>query len=227
MSDNLKVAKECGFHVYANTLGNTNNVDGTEHSLNTYTSRILALQQAAHDAEIAELRKEIAYAERCAVAQTEHAKTALEKLSAANAACAMKDEALKDIARGQLQVPDFEKYAVRVATDALSASPQQVAEWERKQIEPLLAQVAMLVEVAKLAEKEPAGLLKAVASKALTNTQATAEQFIAECEQRGAVKAHQEYMVIGALHKERFYAFPPFPEGSKLLFDRAASKKAG
>jgi ribosomal protein L29 len=151
----------------------------------------LALQQAAHDAEIAELRKEIAYAERCAVAQTEHAKNALEKLSEANAACAMKDDALKAISTCE---HDEHHIAVAYATDALSATSQQVSDWEREQLEPLRAQVAALKsELFSMASvvgeyllftAKCADLSKSYhnAQSVLANTQAAAEQYKREIE---------------------------------------------
>lgn len=69
--------------------------------------------------------------------------------------------------------------------------------------------------------------VSAAISASAETVQAFRDKLTAEAEARGAVKAHQRYTVTGALHKDVFYAYPPFPEGSKLLFDRATTKKEG
>lgn len=71
MSDNLKVAKECG----AVKLGEQSYYTGLEWKdcprlvfsgdvLEAYTSRILSSQQAAHEAEIARLKEEMVECEQ-------------------------------------------------------------------------------------------------------------------------------------------------------------------
>lgn len=199
MSDNLEVAKECG----AASVGCYVAAFHTTEELDDYTSRILASQQAAHEAEIAKLKEEV---ERIKPASLDawidaSAKKTIEiltdQLSAANAACAMKDEALKTAAA---DLRGYDNYAAaEFAEQAISASPQQVSEWERKQLEPLRAQVAeqqgqIAVLLNLLGQCHPHSTEFAVNLRDATERyQATAEQFIAECEQRGAVKALEEY----------------------------------
>lgn len=200
-----------------------------------YTSRILASQQAAHDAEIARLKAELTASDAALRESRANDMESMKQLSAANAACAMNVEALRDISRGQLQVPDFGKYAVRVASDAISASPQQVSEWEAKKLEPLRAQVNMMRQLlikCDLAMDRPINertRLHAELLPAIEETQATAEQFIAECEQRGAVKALDKVIKFGASEREARLVFANLQDRDNFLalVVGATSKKAG
>lgn len=203
MSDNLKVARECGgFISYAGLP-----VDGCVvfeiEQLEAYTSRILASQQAAHDAEIARLKENFDGLKNI-LHDTQ------KELSAANAACAMKDEAL-NVAFMELDPtehgqncgcdPDVgyvcpcciwvssDEY--RLIKKAISANSQQVSEWEAKKLETLRAQVAMLRAAIAYKTDDYFEHIRHMRD-VLDNPQATAEQFIAECEQRGAVKALED-----------------------------------
>lgn len=114
MSDNLEMPK-------------------TFAELEAYTSRILASQQAAHDAEIARLKEEVVKLHN---AHVELERSYIERLFVVNAACAMKDEALKTC----IVVPcvdslcGLQMFNEPMVASALSASPQHVSEWERKQL---------------------------------------------------------------------------------------------
>jgi hypothetical protein len=180
MSDNLEMPK-------------------TFAELEAYTSSILASQQSAHDAEIARLKEDIDALQESWAQEKLLVESRNQMLNEANAACAMKDEALK-VAHAWLSsaysIPPQTPEAVAMLQSvslALSATSQQVSEWERKQLEPLRAQAAALRGslVGLLNSPIDIGCAK-MARETLDNIQATAEQFIAECEQRGAVKALED-----------------------------------
>jgi hypothetical protein len=169
-----------------------------------YTSRILAKQQAAHDAEIARLKQELEQSRNSGKNLFNEANRINEalytELATANAACAMKDAALKEaviIIDGALyighQLNKNGEAKLSYIRESISASLQQVSEWERKQLEPLRAQVAMLQSLifSSLHQKDDDQKHNYAVSarNAISNTQAAAAQFISECEQRGAVKA--------------------------------------
>lgn len=202
MSDNLKVAKECGIE-----SGTACTKDGqvcfyaTKQQLEAYTSRILASQQAAHDAEIARLKEEMVKLHN---AHVDLERSYIERLSAATAACAMKDEAFKEAIdmfkhclASENELPTAEWWAKM--DYAISATPQQVSVWEAKkqaqwneesnsligqqdiEIETLLAQVASLRNLLNKLEYNEFGAKRYPCEEdvdaALNNTQATAEQY--------------------------------------------------
>lgn len=139
-ANNLKVAKECGATENELSADGAWNICMTEEAFEAYTSRILASQQAAHDSEIARLKEAIS----------------------------MKDEVLNDFYNSHSETysasPEGIKYLSKIK-QAISASPQQVSEWEAKkqaqwneesnslisqqdiEIEALRAQVAMLTNM--------------------------------------------------------------------------------
>lgn len=133
------------------------------------------------------------------------------------------------------------------AWQAAIASQQAAHEAE---IARLRAQVAMLLPFVKILRSNIGGALWTLEDEeldlakscedAISNTQATADQFIAECEQRGAVKALEEaadrhwYSVMEkckrdgtnpANHNEMFYGIALLRNSASEL--RATSKKAG
>lgn len=220
MSDNLKVAKECGAlikYILSDAGRPEPVITMSGICFEAYTSRILAEQQAAHDAEIARLKEEKrAWTNKWEALKLKHdlilpvAKGLEEQLSEANAACAMHADAwnaLKSAGEGFFAW----KNAIDRMDAAISASPQQVSEWEAKkqaqwneesnsligqqdiEIETLRAQVAAWVTmVESLVEEFGDESWQEVIQQAkqmLADSKAAAEQFIAECEQRGAVKA--------------------------------------
>lgn len=186
MSDNLKVANGDFESVWVNFTY----VD-MRQCAEFFWKVGIASQQAAHDAEIARLKEEY---DECRADHQKITLDLLDRLSAANAACAMKDAALKAV-DSCLSFRDEEQCrALRKVSEALSASPQQVYEWERKQLEPLRAQVAMLrsgyedtfkdLEVLNsspvIGPSKAIGMMLHRMVKYLDDTQATAEQFIAD-----------------------------------------------
>lgn len=239
MSDNLerdysKSAQESGFFV--RTVSDGYLLSCHSSQLVHYTSRVLASQQAAHEEEIARLKEELREEQEAYECTNKTLNQVVADLSSANAACAMKDEVLRtfdgSFALDQLD----ETYPPSRGWDnkrinALSSSPQQVSEWERKQLEPLRAKVAMLhdslldfnvaCDSSLCSGAELAAYHKS--KSALSYTQATAEQFIAECEQRGAVKALEDF---GEPFK---FSYPwIYNECKKVAAQlRATSKKAG
>lgn len=184
------------------------------------------------------------------------------QLSEANALIAMQAEALKKIVvEGDYTAPEGMK---RIAKQALSASPESLAAWEAKKLEPLRAQVAMLhkdatrwKKVVALAshssESMEAGshqqgrgllvmyegsgvrswlvnlqdetLINFIDNQRIAvedNPQATADQFIAECEQRGAEQFKQLLLEASKV------IVHPHIEGVFAVYQsRATSKKAG
>lgn len=162
MSDNLKVAKECG----ATVLEDGCIIFHHSTQLDKHTSRILASQQAAHDAEIARLNALVG-------ALQEDKEIAEEQTATANTACAMKDAAL--LRADTALSGDFKpEGSLRTQIhDALSASHQQVSEWGRKQLAELQRENAELTS--KLAEQQAAVY--------------TVRAVLAGCEDANALKA--------------------------------------
>lgn len=163
------------------------------HSCTDTLSARLASQQAAHDAEIARLKEEMAEVKMELDCAKHRVCCEIETLRAAGS------DLLEKINQN-IPVAEIEK-AEQVLREALSATQQQVSEWEAKKLEPLRAQVAMLRArvSAYVDHDESCAVFRTLTAKCtcglvdeLSNTQATAEQFIAECEQRGAVKALEE-----------------------------------
>lgn len=114
----------------------------------------------------------------------------LSSIAAANAAIAMKDSAL-DMALLDIEGTEW----VDVAKQARSATPHQVSEWEEKKLEPLRAEVKLLrpqianlhllvhtfmLSYADALSFNEMSTLFAAAKRALDNTQAAADAFMAE-----------------------------------------------
>lgn len=202
--------------------------------LEAYTSRILASQQTAHEAEIA---KWIALSQ----ANEQVAALAQKRADKAERVCAMKDEAAEKLlhALALYQVGENLSEVFALGADlrkTISASPQQVSEWERKKLEPLRTQVAMLHSLVQLIYDGKQVWNLGTLAEVINNTKTTAEQFIAECEQRGAVKALEDAIrkIEQRAGEDSFYSnhAPTFQDAMRDLKEiadglRATSKKAG
>lgn len=250
MSDNLEVAKECGFEqetVYA----------GFEHHvptgilrcntamLDNYTSRILASHEAAHDAEIAKLKENTIGIASFREVQAkldnrlQELSTANERIAYLEVLVALQADALKE-ARTVLYVelylpvhPLQEKIG-----SAISASAETVQAFRDKLTEPLRMEVAMLRSEVYLADSAlPRNYMNDSKRRkeVLDNTQATAQSYEQEVEARGAVKALEEVRVVfhtlamqSKVHANRCgYMDAESRVAAKLTELRATSKKAG
>lgn len=237
MSDNLKVAAESGFRIYGDKIQAPYSNEDVTGLIEAYTSRILAEQQAAHAAEIARLKEEIDALQESWRQEKLVVESRNQMLFDANAACAMKDDALRTFERNYLRY-DFNcglYYSTHVKP-AISASQQQVSEWESKKLEPSRQQVAMLAKEMQMmllpatAEGVTAtDICKAISARAetvLANTQATAEAYEREHAAKVLEEAKSNIETMNAVMK---VSVPDVIDSLQQMADEAlaANKKEG